>query len=628
MSSTDLLFGQSPNAPGGPVEIVFGDDDDATGGAVELRASGRITGLRGHVVVRRAVQVRAAGTITGLRGHIGARYDINVDRSMVGVVRQGWQDAQRRSVPTQGRYEQAQPLQHLVQAVWQDASALQQLVQARWQDAQRLATLTAQGWQDARRLATAPVLQAWQEAQRLRRSTVQGFEQGRRMSASTQQRYQEAIRLRNSTVQGFEQGRTLGRPWLSTMGHARPISVLWACRYEEAGPARPGITVITPPQPDPCYVPELPAHLVFDDAADASQPVHLVFVCDRHAPGPEPGATVVIPIKRYYVTFNDIILRRVDGDIELRAYGFTMSIDADSWTWSWSATLRRETLPYLEPDSAGLVELEAVVNGVPYRLAVEKIGRDSQFGSVRIRVSGRGLAAVLASPSAPTLNFGNTVPRTAQQLMADVLTVNGVPMGWGVEFGLTDWLVPADAWTLQGSHMDAITDIAAAVGGYVQPHATDKTLRILPRYPAAPWAWGTITPDVELPAAAASVESIEWLDRPAYNRVFVGGVSQGVFGPFKRAGTAGDVLAPPVTHALITHADAHRQRGIAEISNTGRQAHYELKTMVHEATGLILPGQFVRYVGDSTVIGIVRSTRLDWSRPMMHQTIGVETHVA
>lgn len=324
---------------------------------------------------------------------------------------------------------------------------------------------------------------------------------------------------------------------------------------------------------------------------------------------------------------NDIVLHRVDGDIELLAYAFTLSIDADSWTWSWSATLRRDALPYLEPDSAGPVELEAVINGVPYRLMVERIGRDAQFGSVRIRASGRGLASVLATPHAPTLNFGNATPRTGQQLMADVLTINGVSIGWDVDWGLVDWSVPAGAWAMQGSYIDAITDIAGAVGGYVQPHATAKTLRILPRYPYVPWEWDVVAPHVELPAAAASVESVEWIDMPAYNGVFVGGISKGVHGPFKRTGTAGDMLAPAVNHALITHANAHRQRGIAEISNTGRQAHYEIKTQVHPSTGLILPGQFVRYVGDTTVTGIVRSTRLDWSRPVMRQTIGVETHV-
>ena len=50
--------------------------------------------------------------------------------------------------------------------------------------------------------------------------------------------------------------------------------------------------------------------------------------------------------------------------------------------------------------------------------------------------------------------------------------------------------------------------LTVPVGGYVQPHATAKTLRILPRYPSVPWEWDVVAPHVELPAAAASVESV------------------------------------------------------------------------------------------------------------------------
>ena len=133
---------------------------------------------------------------------------------------------------------------------------------------------------------------------------------------------------------------------------------------------------------------------------------------------------------------------------------------------------------------------------------------------MRIRISGRGRAAILAAPYAPVLNFGNSAPRTAQQLMADVLTINGVSIGWDVDWGLVDWPVAAGAWAMQGSYIDAINDIAAAAGGYVQPHATDATLRILPSYPVAPWEWSTVTPDFELPMESALVESVEWVDRP------------------------------------------------------------------------------------------------------------------
>lgn len=226
-------------------------------------------------------------------------------------------------------------------------------------------------------------------------------------------------------------------------------------------------------------------------------------------------------------------------------------------------------------------------------------------------------------------NFGNTASRTAQQLMADVLTVNGVGIGWGVAWGITDWVVPGNVWTHQGVYVGALLDIADAAGAYIQPHDTDPTLRVLPRYPAAPWDWASLTPDFELPSAVVSVEGTEWLRRPTYDRVYVGGVSAGVNGPVTRTGTTGTLLAPPVTHSLITHMDAARQRGIAELSNTGRQANVSLRLPVLAETGVIKPGALVRYVDAGTEqLGLVRSTELDWSRPTLRQTITVETHPA
>ena len=94
----------------------------------------------------------------------------------------------------------------------------------------------------------------------------------------------------------------------------------------------------------------------------------------------------------------------------------------------------------------------------------------------------------------------------------------------------------------------------------MQPHPTAKTLRILPRYPAMPWALATALPDVEIAGDAAQVVAREQVQRPAYDRVFVGGVSMGVFGPVTRAGTAGNVLAQQVVHPLITAPAAQRQR--------------------------------------------------------------------
>ena len=630
MSLADLVFSRPPIT--GAPHLVFGDTDDGPPSIPDttLHASGKLSGLRGHIGLVAAAVLRGGGRISGLRGSVALQYDSRVYRYREGSAVARHNPAIASAVATG--------------VGWGLSAPQPGGTGARWQPGRNAAKSV-----DLRQNTTAPVLRepaaGWQRALGEHAAFTGVQQHGVGHSVDARLLHQVAAHLQRSAALGLQAAIELHLEPRAHWTRAAPVlvmhqgrsgaSTIHPSRQFHAARWQPAMRPLSgrspapqPPLPDaPCYLPD--ANLVFEAAWSAD--AHLVFVCERHEPGPnpEPEALIVIPIQRYYVVINDVILRRVDGNYELLAYGFNMAIDRDSWTWSFSATLRADALPYLEPGSrTEPVELEATINGAPYRLQVEKIGRDTQFGAVRIRISGRGRAAILAAPYAPVLNFGNSAPRTAQQLMADVLTINGVSIGWDVDWGLVDWPVPAGAWAMQGSYIDAITDIAAAAGGYVQPHATDATLRILPSYPKPPWEWDTITPDIELPAAAASVESIEWVDMPAYNRVFAGGVSKGVFGPFTRAGTAGNLIAPQVTHALITHADAHRQRGLAELSNTGRQAHYQLKTQVMPETGIIVPGKFVRYVGGAPVIGIVRSTSLDWSRPVMRQTIGVETHVA
>lgn len=381
------------------------------------------------------------------------------------------------------------------------------------------------------------------------------------------------------------------------------------------------------PQP---IVPGIYTHsaaLVFSEAWSTA--METVFISDRYAPS-RLVASIIIQTLKAYVTINSITLRRVDGDISIPAYAFSMSLDYQSWTWSWNASIALSSLPVVKPGSDGQpVEVEAVINGVPYRLVCEGFGSQKQFASGRVGVKGRGLAAVLDAPYAPVLSFSSAGDRSAQQLMQDALTVNGVSLGWGIDFGLTDWLVPGNAWAHQGEYISAVTAIAQAAGGYVQPHDTDKTLRILPGYPTAPWAWGDVTPDFELPSSVVTVEGIDWTRKPDYNRVFVSGMGGGgVLGQVTRAGTAGDSVAPMITDALITHADAARQRGLSVLSDTGAQERINLTLPVFAETGLITPGQFVRYVDSgSTRMGLVRSTSLTWALPKIRQTLSIETHV-
>jgi hypothetical protein len=365
----------------------------------------------------------------------------------------------------------------------------------------------------------------------------------------------------------------------------------------------------------------------------------MVFACPAYVPGapvalvfghvclPPTPAGIVIPIRSCYVVQNSVTLYRLPAGTEFKAESFTLDIDKDSWTFGWSASLHSSARAHLArstPDER--VEVECVVNGVSYRLAIDGMGRDRSFPESRIAVRGRGRAAELDDVD---LSFGSTAPRTAQQLMGDVLTVNGVSLGWTLDWQITDWLVPTGAFLFNGSYIGALRHIAEAAGAYIQPHPTDKVLRVLPLYPHAPWDWATLlTPDIELPADVAKVVNLEEKMRPQYNRVYVGGVNKGVFGPVTRGGTAGDRIAPQVIHPLITAAEAHIQRGRAVLSDTGLQEPFSVQTMVLPETGIILPGKALRFVDeDGPHLGIVRNTSVQMQEwPELYQTLGVETH--
>lgn len=434
------------------------------------------------------------------------------------------------------------------------------------------------------------------------------------------------------TDSGWRDGRAVALPQRMPWRDGRAVSLPHRLRWLDGAividrhrlPWQHGMLVEThgnnpfppviPPEPDPCY--EASTDLVFSGIAALDG--NLVFRCDYATPD-GPTATVVVPIRRAYIVINTVSLTILDGPA-LTPLAMSMAIDADSWTWRWSAALPAAELALV--DTGAPVEVIASINGTAYRLVIEQIGRERSFGRGEVRVSGRGRNAVL---DVLTGTFANPALRTAAQLMDDALAVGGD--GWSIDFGLDDWLVPAGVWSAQGTAMAALRTIAAAAGGYLQPHRTNAVVRVLPRYAVAPWDWGAVVPDIELPTAPVVREGIEWIAKPAYNRVFVSGTRDGVLAQVTRTGSAGDVVAPMVTDALITAAAAGRQRGLAILGDTGRQQLVTLALPVLPETGVIEPGKFVRYVDGATErVGVVRSTSIDARFPSLTQTIGVETH--
>lgn len=349
-------------------------------------------------------------------------------------------------------------------------------------------------------------------------------------------------------------------------------------------------------------------------------------------PGGPPvdgDGTIIIPAQGVYIVINSVSLIRVSDAVQIPAFEASLSLDNNSWSWSFNASVPRTALPLIQRAEDGTpVEVEFAVNGELFRFVIEDITGEREFPTANLRIAGRSKSAGLADPYVPTMDFFSENDRTAEQLANEVLTDNGVPLGWTLVFDPVDWLVPAGAWSHRGTYISALNAIAAAAGGYLQPHDVLDEMRIRLQYPAAPWNWDDVIPDLELPAEVTMREGLTWQLKPTYDRVIVQGQAPGgVQGDVVREGTAGLLLAQQVVDPLITHVDAARQRGIPVLADTGRFTMVELRLPVLEDTGVIRPGTFVRYVdGGTTRVGLVRSVSVSVTLPSVTQTITVETH--
>jgi len=402
----------------------------------------------------------------------------------------------------------------------------------------------------------------------------------------------------------------------------------WGGYFESARRPPPGISRIQlsniEPDETACYEPS--THLIF--AALQSHATNLLFACDSQSLPPPSGGSIIISIQRVYVVLNDVNLIRVSDQQIIPTLSASLSLDAGSWVWGFEASLPGSAQAAVEPTNDGPVELSVWVNGTEFRVFAEQISRERTFGNTQIRVSGRGIHAQLDQPYAPIKTFNQSSSRTHQQLLGDVLTDNSVSLGWTIEYGLEDWNVPAGVFNHQGTYISALAALTKAAGAYLVPHPSNKSFAVKPRYPIAPWDWGAITSDIVLPANVVSRESIRWLEKPNYNRVFVSGQQQGILGQITKAGTASDLTAPMLTDALITDVIAARQLGMSILADTGKQREIQIKLPVLSTTGIIQPGLFVRYQEpDGTQqLGLVRSTNIEIGLPDVYQTLGLECH--
>lgn len=618
--NSKLIFWRPADGNG---RLVFGDANDAAAAPdAVFSADAELPGLDVGGPLRYAARLSSAADLPGLDVAGALAWDANVARPLMGQATSRYQRARGIAAGARSRWQHSERVAAAVGARWQLAVGLAAPVTARWQQSQALRSAAAARYQHALGLL-AQAGSRYQHAAALRAFAMGRYQQAAPIGVQARSSYQHMLQLRPAARGRYQIAAPIASPASGRFRGAVPVGIGIRNRYQIAWWPQAGMHVpLVPPgvdPADPCYDPATLSRLVFEDAW--ANDGRLVFLCIGR--GVQPPGTIVVPVRRAYIVINNTYLTRISDGAPIPVHSMGLSLDAGSWTWGFDATLPAVAQALVEPTANGPVELAAFVNGTEFRVLAEEISSERVFLSKQIRVSGRGANARLDSPFAPQQIFANTAMRTTEQLMGDVLTINGVPLGYSVDYQITPWVVPAGGFVHLGTYISALTAIANAGGGYLRPHPSLQKFDVLHRYPTAPWE--PVTPGIILPAAVTTRESITWVEKPDYNRVFVSGQDTGVLGDVRRQGTAFDKAAPMVVDPLITDAAAAQQKGLEVLGNTGRQYEVGLRLPVLAQTGVIQPGVYVQYVdGAITRTGIVRSTQVEVGEIDVYQTIGVE----
>ena len=618
--NSKLIFWRPADGNG---RLVFGDADDAAAAPdAVFSADAELPGLDVGGPLRYAASLSSAADLPGLEVAGALAWDANVARPLMGQATSRYQRARGIATGARSRWQHSERVAAAVSARWQLAVGRAAPVMARWQQSQALRSAASARYQHALGLL-AQAGSRYQYAAALRAFAIGRYQHAQPIAVQARSSYQHMLPLRPAARGRYQIAQPIASPASGRFRGAAPVGIGMRNRYQIAWWPQAGMHApLVPPgvdPVDPCYDPATLSRLIFEDAW--AHDGRLVFVCVGH--GVQPPGAIVVPVRRVYIVINNTYLTRVSDGAPIPVHSMSLSLDAGSWTWGFDATLPGAAQAMVEPTAGGPVELAAFVNGTEFRVLAEEISSERVFLSKQIRVSGRGANARLDSPFAPQQIFANTAMRTTEQLMGDVLTINGVPLGYSVDYRLTPWVVPAGGFVHLGTYISALTAIANAGGGYLRPHPSLQKFDVLHRYPTAPWE--PVTPGIILPAAVTTRESITWVEKPDYNRVFVSGQDTGVLGDVRRQGTAFDKAAPMVVDALITDAAAAQQKGLEVLGNTGRQYEVGLRLPVLAQTGVIQPGVYVQYVdGAITRTGIVRSTQVEVGEIDVYQTIGVE----
>lgn len=345
-------------------------------------------------------------------------------------------------------------------------------------------------------------------------------------------------------------------------------------------------------------------------------------------PRPRALRGTIAPAATYMIT-HSLQFHRLPDLLALHAYQWSLAADSDSFGWTLQFTGPAQLLTQLAPVGSTPAQVRLRIDGLEWHFVVQRLRRNREFGSTSCTVTARSGGVLLGEPFYGTRSWINAVPMTAQQLAAEALDLTGVGLDWRI----TDWLVPTGAWSYTGTPLAAVRRIADAAGAVLASSRTGQTLIVAPRYPVLPWAWAAATPDVVIALDSVELEGMEDDDRPPAEGVYISGQYQGVLALVKRTGTgpAADKMLPMVTDALITDLDAALQRGVSLLGAAGRRATMTLSVPVLTGPGepgVIDPQELVEVPDPAGAWrGLVRAVSVSGDGFDLMQTLTVERHL-
>ena len=560
-------------------------------------------------------------------------YDSAVSRPVAGEIDTAWNGAQQLSRPAVSDWNITERKhKEVTNLPWEVCNQLQTGASEKtknlktssidrvlpWNRARQIYPETYRGFYKTLREFPNDMVIPWNVAAYATRVALDGFQQGVWVGNAAEIPWQEAVALFLDISGSSQPARRLQRafeaPWQQGRLPPQGISTL--------PPVKP---------PDPPYV--YSTDLNFECPYIKPDPLAVRLNFGKH---PCPGG-IVIPDRKVYFIVNTLSMKRVSDNTPIELVSASVGIDKNSWCWSFSGAVPYTEFEKVEPTATGPVEVELEINGLVWRLLIEKYSTREVFAKTDISISGRSVTAWLDAPYAPVRSFVQTTALTSRQFAEAELTRAGLITGFTLDWQLVDalgWQMPANTWSYADlTPVQVIQAIAQGAGGYVNSHPSAMELIVRAEYPRPFWEWAAATADHTIPESLILSRSLDWEEKPVYNGVYVSGELTGVNDLVRRAGTNGAMQAPPFVGPMISDHAAARSKGIAILSASGKQARVGLELPMEPTLGLVTPGMLVQVQKDASNNwrGLVNSTQIgaawgDSDSLTVSQSIELERH--